>query len=836
MLHPLQRKIDALSRLSRWADALRGASIVVAALISAVAALAALDYLLRIEDRGVRIILTLSAAGLLVWTLYRFLIKRCFARRGEVDYARAVERAFPQLRNRLASSLQFLRLAEDDPTAGSPALRRAVIESTEADARSLDFASIVDVRRPAFTAALAGAICLLAAALALCEPELARIAVLRIVNPLGESSWPADDGRAIAPPAEPPALEALSIRLVPPAYSGLPPADSKRHIRALRGTRVIMSGRADRPAASAALCLESGEKIPARIVGDGRSFSIGAGDAPFVVERSEAYWIELAGRDGSLSSGERWHVQAVADEPPTVAVTRPAADLYVAPDAAVPIGIAAEDDLAVARIELAYQSNGQAERRAAICTGPERAVPGEGARREADFRWNLAPLRLQTGTTVTYHAAAEDYSGQSAESESRRLTIVSADELLSRIADRMKLIAAELGRARAMQQKCRDRAESARSDAARQPDRSDLDALQALEHAQREVRQLLANDGDGILKQVRALAADLEINRVENRPLRLLLASIADVLDRLERERLSAIARELAAAVKSLRLELDERSAALGATAASLAAAVENQNAVAAVLDELIGRIDRSDAEGGLFLQLALLLHDQQAFSERTASIGRRTLGRRLNNLAPQESAELADASAAQRELARRFDRLVGQVDNLSDDQQTGNLSDDRRVGDLSYDMQAAADQIELNRIGRAVAAQKRIVGALKELLGLDEEGEQADAPPGEHGIEIQNDRAGKPSDSPGDTARPGDKPGSAAEGDEPPTVEPDAEQTRARILRLWGELPPSVRAQFPQTPGEDFPPEYERMIAEYFRRLADRGEERGEGRGESSK
>src|SRR5205085_8800794 len=79
---------------------------------------------------------------------------------------------------------------ESDPRAGSPVLRRAVISTTEAETADLDFSAVLE-RRPAFRAMLvAGAICIVAALLALTDPLLARVALARLVKPFGTDAWP----------------------------------------------------------------------------------------------------------------------------------------------------------------------------------------------------------------------------------------------------------------------------------------------------------------------------------------------------------------------------------------------------------------------------------------------------------------------------------------------------------------------------------------------------------------------------------------------------------------------------------------------------------------------
>ncbi|MBN2216441.1 MAG: hypothetical protein JW719_03595 [Pirellulales bacterium] len=49
-----------------------------------------------------------------------------------------------------------------------------------------------------------------------------------------------------------------------------------------------------------------------------------------------------------------------------------------------------------------------------------------------------------------------------------------------------------------------------------------------------------------------------------------------------------------------------------------------------------------------------------------------------------------------------------------------------------------------------------------------------------------------------------------------------DAAQTRDLMKRLWGELPPRQRDQVLQLPAEEFLPQYEIMIEQYFRRLSE--------------
>ena len=167
MSHPLQQRIHALrSRVVRLL-AIRGLSVIVAAVLATVIALGWIDYLVRFRDRGVLVVFAVAVLGVFAWTGYvavrRLLLLK--ARLGDTDVALHVEACFPAVKDRLASAVEFLRQPEDDATAGSAAMRRAAIAQAVAASEDLDFDAVLD-RRPALRSALAAlAVGLLAAGL-----------------------------------------------------------------------------------------------------------------------------------------------------------------------------------------------------------------------------------------------------------------------------------------------------------------------------------------------------------------------------------------------------------------------------------------------------------------------------------------------------------------------------------------------------------------------------------------------------------------------------------------------------------------------------------------------
>jgi hypothetical protein len=819
MIHPLEQKLVELRRRVRPMAVLRGSFIVATVLLAALVCAGLVDYLFRIQDRGLRIIASLAVLGVCGWTVYRHVFTVFWMRFGNIDLARRVQRQFPFLGDQLVTAVEFLHTADDDPAAGSVALRRSVIARATAEAEGLDFSQTLD-RRPLVRAGAVAGLAYMAVLLLLVVPNLAtsESALKRLLNPFGNTPWPQATNLAIRRPVErvargqhfeievidvrgarlppevrihyrlptpeggtieetermriaggvaaakrdgvlrpfsfrieggddqssipwtdvdvvePPAVESLSIRLTPPAYTGERAAPSERFIRAIVRTRVQFTGKATKPLASAELCFEDGRKILAELNEDGDTFS-----AACSVEKSGAYWFALTDREGLHGGGDdRWEIRAIADARPSVQIEQPRADLFVTPQAVAPLRISAKDDLALRDVAIIFRrAESEPESSLRLFSGPARPPqqpeanpPGDS--RVVDYRWSLAPLSLQAGMQVTFYATASDYVPQTAKSEPRRLIVVTPDELRDRLADRERLIVAELERALRMQRDCRDQVESARIRLGdlRRFEQLDVDRLQAAEHAQREVNELLARRGEGVPVRIASLLADLENNGIDNADARQRMNGLLEELDRLNGEVLPPLGRELTAAVKTAQVAREGQggAASIAIAAKSLAIAAERQDAIIAALERQIRRLGHWDSYRRLHRDVAQLLRDQEDAAHRTSEVGRRTLTRDLRDLVPQDVADLHAAAARQLELARLLDRILQEAeqgvvelrksDPLVADFVADALEEARRLA-ISGQMRDAGAEIGQNQIGQAAAAQKQIAQDLQQVLDV---------------------------------------------------------------------------------------------------------------------
>lgn len=545
-----------------------------------------------------------------------------------------------------------------------------------------------------------------------------------------------------------PAVESLTVRKVPPSYTGWPTETSEGNLRALVGTQLEMTGRASKPLASAVLHFGKDRRVPAVIADDRLSFSVPA-SAKIVVEDSISYWFRLTDQD-RMSGGEdaRWEIRAIADTPPGVTIEQPQSNIFVTPQATVPIQVTAADDLAIRQIDLDYGRSDQGEsdegwrKTISIYAGPAQPQAGHTAGRTAEslvrrYQWNLESLALRPGMQLTFCATASDYRAQTGKSEPRRVSVITPEELIQRIAARQATLLGELLRVLEMQRQVRGQTAGLQSRAgAVLFEQSDLDRLHGAELNQRRATETLTDRRDGVPSHILSLLADLTNNKIESPAVQRRMEGLLAEIQRLCREELAAISRELTAAIKSAEVRLTGQASGSAKTVPGqdravlkgLAAAVENQDRVLASLEQMLDELGRWNSFGQFSRDVNQLLREQEELSRQTAQIGRRSLTRERKDLTPQDVADLQTRGREQLELARRIERL-----SLGMEQTSGKLQESdplaaqtladalarARQLDLAGRMRSAAGQIEQNQLGQAMAGQRQAEEGLREILDL---------------------------------------------------------------------------------------------------------------------
>ncbi len=554
----------------------------------------------------------------------------------------------------------------------------------------------------------------------------------------------------------PPEVLGLQIRLQPPAYTGWSSVASGENIRALEGTRIELRGRVSRPAAVIQLRTDKDKPdsltvAPARLDEDRLRFTIGA-DAqhPWTVAQSVTYWLEVTDAEG-LRGGEdqRWNLRAVPDTPPSVLLEQPAANTFVTADAAVPLVGLVKDDLAIRSIAVRFTRSDSAAPESGETTpiyrGPDSpapsspavadAAPDSGETQRVDFAWDLTQVRgLKPGAWIDFALKAEDYKPQAAETTTRRLTIISVNELEERIASRQASVLGQLAEVLRIQREARAPVKSLEigwADTGRLA-ADEVDQLQAAELKQRQVSRLLADPQDGVAALVAGLLHELRSNRIENPDVVGRMNELLAAVREISGQQLPPLQTRLIDALKTARETLraaadkgETAAVASGELVGSVQAAGSQQDEVIARLESLVGDFSQWDSYRRFSRELG---HVRQAQDELRQDTERT----RLDSLAGDEQARDANQrvllrrlAERQTELSRQFDKIQARMDQMrtqlgSDDPAAQTLADAldvaRRTA-VGGQMRETGRRIEDNRLGDANQSQQAILRQLQELL-----------------------------------------------------------------------------------------------------------------------
>jgi len=831
--HLLARISDLRQRIRRvlW---VYGLSWVLVVVLGAAACVGLIDWLLHLNDAGIRLILALSILSGGAWVAWRCLARPLFTQLTDVEIALQIERRFPEFNDSLASTVDFAS-RNTDAAIGSPALQQEVIQRSLKQVSQVDVADVVDTRSTRRAACVALLVVAAIAVLAGFRGAEASTAFRRLVLPFSATQWPRttalrvldadlqplgpassakmriargdslelyvedvngtlpdevwlqyrrederpnsivlrrttlrdEEGRArevcvgaIESVAEslkfravggdhrdmpfywlevvsPPVLQALQVRLIPPAYTGrgaeeLPPGVG--HLQGLLGTQVEIRATASKSLTSVKLRRADRDAQELELkAGNRRKFA-----TSFALDEAgvSTYWFEMADAQGFADPRPlRYEVRTLADAVPDVYIEDPASDMLVTPDAEVPLRVVARDDLGLSAVRIRYGfGDALTDADATIVLGPGSDKPQQAT---IEHTWRLAEMQLTQGTRLIFQGEAldgydldESHLGTSV---SRTLTVVSPAQKGSEIASRQAALLEELERIYPSQERAHGQVNELQMQVAEvgKLRSQDLDMLKRVELDQRRISSQLLNPVDGVERRTNELIQQLEQNAIEDVQTRLQLERIADELAVLREEHLPAIEHELTQARKTAQSGSADKEPGVPQSepaGPSLDRAAGHQEQVLASLQDLMGSLTQWHTRNDLQNEAENLAAAQEGLNRSAAELGRQTLTKSVPELTPQQRADLGRVAERQRNYADALQRLQSQIsENAS--APSGTLPADIETLDAALEqlsdratlnrMREAAGDLQQNKVGRAAEQQQQILEALRELADI---------------------------------------------------------------------------------------------------------------------
>ncbi len=186
---PLETRIAKLRGQVRSLVALHGTSWTIGLIIPIVILIGLADWGIHL-DSPVRLLALLALIGFLAWLTFRYIVIPLYVPFADLDIALRIEERWPGLNDRLASTLQFLKVSPENDDHSSRSLREETIRQTMEEVKTLDFREVIEPK-PAFKAlGLASGSLIVALTFILAQPLLSSIALKRLFLPYGSAQWP----------------------------------------------------------------------------------------------------------------------------------------------------------------------------------------------------------------------------------------------------------------------------------------------------------------------------------------------------------------------------------------------------------------------------------------------------------------------------------------------------------------------------------------------------------------------------------------------------------------------------------------------------------------------
>lgn len=492
-----------------------------------------------------------------------------------------------------------------------------------------------------------------------------------------------------------PAIIGAKLTLNYPAYMARKPAQVSAPsggIAAPVGTRVEARLQANKPLTAAQVELPGAKMTSWEVRGDTVSGAVN-------VTQDGAYTLHLRDTDGFQNpEPQSFPIRAIADRTPDVLLRQPGGDLEVVPDAQIPLTTTAQDDYGLNQVRLRFTVEGRKSATLSL---------GRGGQRETDLEldslWSLASLKLQPGDLIQYRIEATDFDNLNGphvgSTPTYQIRVIDRGEAERRYQQRREELLRQLRDLIKEQKAARGEVDAERAKA-----RPDAQRIAASESRQRA----LANQTEDVARQLQSLNQSAATNRLANPQELRAQEQAKNSLDDLAARAMPQAANEIATAQPMAQSQPRAARQQLGKASGQQKDIQRQLEAIEKALRK--GSQLRRMAER--FDRLAQEQRDLQAASGKLLP---QTLGRKMDELTPEQRQELGKLGERQESLRKATDQAIDDLEkqggSLSDRQQARAAQQAaqelRQQGTTSRQSEASRN-VERNALGQAMGQQRQ--------------------------------------------------------------------------------------------------------------------------------
>jgi hypothetical protein len=550
-----------------------------------------------------------------------------------------------------------------------------------------------------------------------------------------------DDRREVGPITVVPrlAIRNISAVITPPAYAKRPATTADLSA----GPAITSVGAQIELRATFNKPLDTKRPIELEPVGEAKIANLkteiadAIGIARWQARESVRFRVRATDQDGFANNAlEEFEIIVHPDQNPVVQIEHPRRNEERTAVAVVPLAGVAEDDYAIETMTLVVQKLGEEGQTWEIpLIADTKAVSGvrvatleslsQRQRFRASYQWDLSKLEnanLQSGDVLEYHLAVTDnfdLDGQRhspAVSGKLRITIITQEELAERVEAEMRTLAANLDDVRNTQVRTREETEALKAETKDKPELDEADRQAAARLAQQQ--SAAASQAKQISGKLDELMNRLEENRSDKQEVK---DTVRDARD----QTAAAAEQPMREASGALAKARDQKGDP-GQRQENLEKATDEQRRAEEQLDQAIERMGGVGSLAKSIDDVRKLLDEQKRLSKETQELGRRNLGKRPEEMSPEDRQKLAELSDQQKGLAKQTEEAMKSLQKAaeqmkkSDPASAQSMEQAAQTGQqqqVSQNQSKASESMKQNQQSRTQAAQKQAELGLEMML-----------------------------------------------------------------------------------------------------------------------
>src|SRR5688572_10948842 len=440
---------------------------------------------------------------------------------------------------------------------------------------------------------------------------------------------------------------------------------------------------------------------------------------------------------------EEYELIVRPDQSPSVQIEQPRRNEERTPVSVVPLQGLAEDDYGVEWLKLVVERAQDKKRwevplieqgNATGAVGWSRAEgTGDRLRFRMNHQWDLAQLadaNLKPGDVLEYFLLVKDnyaLDGQFHEpvpSGRLRITIISQEELASRVVDEMRQVKDQIGAVKGSQDRLKQETGVLKEETKDKPelDQADKSAAERLTNQQATA----ASQAKTLSGKVQQIQDRLDENKSPSQELRDLARDVKNDLNQAAEQPMKEATNQLTGANQP-KAEPQKRNDALDK-------AQESQQQASEQLNRAMERMNNIGSLEQTIAAIRNLLEEQKKTSAETREIGKENLGKTPEQMKPEDRAKLDKNAEDQKNLADKTQKAMNQMEETakqmkrSDPTSADAMEKAAQTGkqqQVSPNQQKASQQAKQNQQAGAQAAQKQAEIGLELMLNELREAEK---------------------------------------------------------------------------------------------------------------